>query len=88
MITEAWREWIGEQNPEALFADGYEDAIMGYAQQGTKQPLVVYDAEKCIEILMNRDGMDREEAQEFFEFNTLGSWMGEGTPLFFYPTEE
>ena len=31
---------------------------------------------------MGRDGMSYEDAIEFFEYNTIGSWMGEGTPLF------
>jgi hypothetical protein len=26
--------------------------------------------------------MTRDDAEEFFEFNTLGAWMGEHTPLF------
>jgi len=26
--------------------------------------------------------MSDEEAEEYFNFNTLGAWMGEGTPLF------
>jgi hypothetical protein len=28
------------------------------------------------------DGMTYEEAEEFYEFNTLGSWVGDGTPAF------
>jgi hypothetical protein len=31
---------------------------------------------------MDRDGMDAEEAQEFFVFNTLGAWVGDETPMF------
>ena len=27
-------------------------------------------------------GMTDAEAVEYFEFNTIGSWMGEGTPIF------
>jgi hypothetical protein len=26
--------------------------------------------------------MDREDAEEFFEFNTIGAWMGDLTPVF------
>jgi hypothetical protein len=26
--------------------------------------------------------MDDLEAQEFFEYNTIGCWMGDGTPIF------
>ncbi|HEX6829054.1 MAG TPA: hypothetical protein VF104_08750 [Burkholderiales bacterium] len=76
------REWVSELNPEALMADGFEEAIVGVAERCSKDALVVYDIEKCIEILVKRDGMTPEDAREFFEFNTLGAWAGEGTPLF------
>jgi uncharacterized beta-barrel protein YwiB (DUF1934 family) len=42
---------------------------------------VIYDREKCIEILM-ADGTDRDEAEEYFEFNTSGAWVGNATPGF------
>jgi hypothetical protein len=31
---------------------------------------------------MDRDGMDREGAEEFLHFNTLGAYMGKHGPLF------
>jgi hypothetical protein len=77
-------DWIVSHNPDALLADGFEDAIVGVAERCSRPTLVVYDAERCIEILVERDGMDPEEAREFFEFNTLGAWMGENTPLFLW----
>jgi len=33
---------------------------------------------------MERDGMDYDTASEFFHFNTLGAWAGDGTPLFLW----
>jgi hypothetical protein len=80
------REWIAEQNEEALLADGFEEAILGVAERCGQPTLVVYDADKCIEIL-ERNGMDHDEAVEFFSFNTLGSWMGEHTPLYLWRWE-
>jgi hypothetical protein len=82
IVFEDLRAWIAEHNEEALLADGFEEAIIGIAERCSKPPLVVYDARKCVAILMRRDGMDEEEAWEFFNFNTLGAWMGENTPLF------
>jgi len=72
---------INSINPDALFADGFNDALMGYIQIFTKV-LPVYDRAKCIRILM-KDGMNRDEAEEYFDFNVTGAWMGEGTPAFF-----
>lgn len=76
------REWISEFNPDALLADGFEAAIIGVAERCAKPILVVYDMEKCIEILVKRDGMSESDAMDFFEFNVIGAWTGEGTPLF------
>lgn len=82
------REWVARHNEEALLADGYEDAIIGVAERCGQPTLVVYDAWKCVEILIERDGMDPEEAMEFFQFNTLGAWMGINTPLFMWKKED
>ena len=48
----------------ATFADGFDDAIVGLGQQFTKPPVVIYDYHKCIEILMDRDGMTLDEEQQ------------------------
>lgn len=75
-------ERLEELNPKALTADGFDDAIIGIAQRHGSDPLVAYSISKCIKVLMERDGMSREDAQEFFDFNVLGAWVGEGTPIF------
>ena len=71
-----------EMNPDALFADGFEDAVLGYTLNHHHAHVVVYDWEKCVAILMERDGMDEHEAIEFIEFNTLSAYVGESGPLF------
>jgi hypothetical protein len=78
------RAWVAEYNPEALLADGFDAAIIGVAERCGQDGVVVYDAEKCIDIMVERDGMSREDATEFFHFNTLGAWVGDGTPLFLW----
>jgi hypothetical protein len=75
-------EQLKEQNPKALFADGFDDAIIGISRRFGADPLVAYDYEKCIKVLVERDGMEPDEAREFFEFNTIGAWVGDGTPIF------
>jgi hypothetical protein len=84
---ETVREWAaGFGNEEMLFADGFDEAIVGVAERCSQPALVVYDAEKCIDILVSQ-GMDKTEAIEFFNFNTLGAWVGENTPLFLWKPE-
>ena len=55
--------------------------MIGIGRQFNRE-LVVYDEAKCLDILVKRDGMSPEEAREFFEYNTAGSWVGEGAPMF------
>jgi len=75
-------EEIANLNPEAMMADGFDDAIIGMCVQFGCDPLVAYDYEKCVEILMERDKMTRIEAIDFIEFNVLGAYVGLNTPVF------
>ena len=59
---------------------GFEEAFLGIGEQFSKPPIAVYDREKCIELLA-RD-MEYEEAEEYFEYNVIGGWVGEQTPMF------
>ncbi len=82
------REWIADLNPDALFADGYDAALIGIAERCGQPTLAVYSVPAMINVLVERDGMSEEEAAEFISFNTLGCWAGENTPLFFWPLKD
>lgn len=71
---------ITDENPDALFADGFDNALIGVARRCGQPSLAVYDREKCIKILEKR--MDRMDAEEYFEYNVSGSWLGPNTPIF------
>ena len=77
-----WIDVVQEWNPEAVTADGFEDCILGVANRFGMEPVVAYDYDKCINVLVQRDGMTYDEAVEFFEFNVTGAWVGNGTPVF------
>ena len=79
------REEIEQNYPEdkLLFADGFDDAILGVAQQFNSLS-VAYDKDKVLGILMARDKMTRDDAEEYFSFNIIGSYVGEHTPSFIY----
>lgn len=72
----------GFDTDSVMFADGLEDALVGIGQQCGKEPVAIYDMERVFDILITRDGMTREEAVEFFEFNIAGAYVGEQTPIF------
>ena len=69
-----------DDEPNILFADGYDKAIAGVVWDG-ERTRVVYTTEKILAILME-DGMTYDEASEFFDFNVAGSYMGVYTPLY------
>ena len=69
------------QDIPLLFADGFDKAIVGVSRTFNKLS-IAYDTNKCIKILMSRDNMTQLEAIEYFEFNVVGSYMGQYTPSF------
>ena len=70
-----------ELNPSALFADGFDDAIVGYSRRIGLDYIICYSYPKAIEILIG-DGMEHGEAIEYMEFNVVGGYVGENTPIF------
>ena len=58
----------------------FEPAILGIAHRFGMQPIVAYDYRKVIEIFA--EDMEYEEAVEYFDYNVIGAWVGEGTAVF------
>ena len=80
------REAVAEANEDMLFADGFDDALVGYIERAGMSSIACYDKDKCIEILAK--DMTYEEAVEYFYFNTAGAYVGENTPCFLTRTED
>jgi len=71
-----------EQEEEIVVFDGLEKAFLGYAERyGFANAVAVYDRDMTINILME-GGLSREAAEEYFQYNVIGAWVGEGTPVF------
>jgi hypothetical protein len=88
VISPMTPEEVAEYNEEALICDGFDEAIIGVAERINLGPVAAYSVEKVLEILVERDGMTYEEALEYFQYNIIGAWMGEYTPVFIYTNEE
>jgi hypothetical protein len=72
-------------NEKALFADGFEDALIGIAERAPSgNAVAVYDIKKMIDILIKRDGMDYLDAIEYIDFNVIGADMGENQPKYIH----
>lgn len=75
-----------DDKEKPLFADGFDYAIIGvgdsmYPQYNSR---IVYDYNMCEEVLQIRDGMTREEANEFMEYNVTGAYVGPLGPVFLH----
>lgn len=71
-----------ELNPDALLADGLEGALIGYTINTNHPHVAVYSTSRCADVLVSRDGMTHEQAEEFLEFNTYCAYVGPNGPLF------
>ena len=61
--------------------DGFDDCVVGTVSRFGMLPVLCYDLHKIIE-KFRADCMTREEAYEYYNFNMIGAWVGEGTPAF------
>lgn len=70
---------ISEYNPNAILLEPrrqYDHAIIGYDIEGR----VVYCIEQILGILVHGDGMNDEEAWEYFDYNIRGTFEGMENP--------
>lgn len=65
-----------------LIADGFDDAFLGIGQRAGQEDIAVYDFDKCVAILCERDGMNLDDAVDYMYFNVVGAWVGDQTPMF------
>jgi hypothetical protein len=70
-----------------ITADGFELAFLGcgYSFGGA---YAIYNFSTCLEILMQRDGMTYDEAEEYFEYNVTGAFVGDRMPVFLLSMKE
>lgn len=70
-----------ENEPDSekpLFAEGFDDAILGLDSVSNR---VVYSVALILNILTAQN-LDYEEAFEHFEYNIKGSYVGPMTPIY------
>ena len=64
-----------------LKLDGFDNAIVGVGERNNTDSMIVYDYNKMVKILVTRDDMSYEEAEEYIDFNIVGAWIGDTTPI-------
>ena len=56
----------------------FDAAIIGVDQDGER---LIYDSNSVVQVLIN-EGMDEEDAWDYFYYNIAGAYVGKNTPLF------
>lgn len=83
---------------QPITADGYEKELIGIGYQFTEGqilPVAVYDADKAVKRLADEfvaecdvtagdheDCQHWDDAEEYFQFNVIGAYLGAGMPVF------
>lgn len=66
----------------AILLTGLEEAIIGVVEEFGNGNRILYDKDKILSILCERDGMTTDEAEEFYDYNILGLYAGEQNAVF------
>lgn len=78
-------EALMEMDESALLMDGFDEAFIGFSRRINEPILAVYSWEKMVDLLIQRDEMEYEEAVEYIDYNVIGAWVGEQTPIVVMP---
>ena len=75
-----YEELIVFENPD------YDEAIIGVSHDDR----VIYDYDKMIEYLVNKEGMSIEDAADFISYDTIRSlsYRGEDAPIVMFSIED
>jgi hypothetical protein len=76
-LLESILEYYPEE--EILKANGFDNAVIGIEVNTMR---LIYSSTKIIETLIEKDEMTLEEAIEHYEYNVVGSYVGEKTPIY------
>jgi hypothetical protein len=73
---------IGYDPDSLLKMDGFDDCVIGITMRCGEPPVLCYDRNAVIMKLHEQQGMAYYEAEQYFIFNQLGSYVGDHTPTF------
>jgi len=73
---------IDEYAEGAILLTDLEDCIIGIVEEFGTGRRILYDKNKIIKKLQERDLMTEQEAEEFYDYNILGLYAGEQNAVF------
>jgi len=76
-------EDYGDREFLFLSESEYDEAIIGVAHRIGQEDVIAYDYDKVCEVVAKMIGNDDiMEVMEYVEFNVMGAYVGERTPIF------
>jgi len=72
---------INEYAEGSVILSDLDTAIIGIVEDFNGRR-ILYSKEKILNILMVRDGMTMDEAEEYYDYNILGLYVGDQNPVF------
>jgi hypothetical protein len=75
------KHYLFEQAEGAIILDGFDDCLIGIAEEFGNGPRLIYSKDRIIHKL--QEDMTEEEAYEYYDYNILGGYFGEQGPVFY-----
>ena len=75
------KHYLFEQAEGSIILDGFDDCLIGIAEEFGNGPRLIYSKDRIIHKL--REDMTEEEAYEYYDYNILGGYFGEQGPVFY-----
>jgi len=73
-------EQLSDSNPDAVFFDNMNAALIGIGYRAHLEPVAVYSKSAIYEKLF-ADGLSKEDADEYFNGRFTSVWADEHTPV-------
>ena len=72
-----------------IILEGFDSAILGVGESaGWDSPCIVYDYQKCLDVLIQKHDWEKEDAIQLMDQNVINAHMGEGNPVFVFPSQD
>lgn len=78
---------LAAESPTAVLWNDLDGAIVGIGERDGLA-VAVYSYDRMVAAFVDREGWTTEEAVEWVDFNIAGAYVGPGTPLISYASEE
>jgi len=76
------KDILNEFAEDAVILDGFDNCIIGITEEFGVGPRILYSKDMILETLTENQNMTYHESLEYYEYNILGLYAGEQTPIF------